>query len=229
MAEAIITCSPSRVQHLDIMSSQADITSILPDLTSLPVEGVECQEISLGWRGYRTAEEFVIDKAVVLKLEGDPLNIHVYTDYLAKCGSIGDILLYINNKEGIQTVISILVVDDSEDDVLLTRLIKEAAICLVDGYVINISKHSNGRLYTINSHFMELDRKTVTARTSLLYTRLSELNLDTRLLLTKWNSQVYYIDGIENEEEFIEDELVQEYATPGSVDELMINLRKEEN
>lgn len=230
MTVARIIASPPRVQMLPVETSQDDLVSVLPEIIHHAGEAVKVTHLGLAWRGYRDLDDFVIDKGLDLLVEGDPLDIQVYCQALAQSGTIGNIILYILDKGGDRPVVTLLMVDDSDDDVVLSQIVKEAAVPFIDGYIVTIAPHSEGgRVYRLTGHFMIVDQTVAATRTSFLYTRLVSMNVDVRLFLTEKDSQVYYFEGsLEEEEEQsnVADEALEHYA-PGTIEELKYNLRKE--
>ncbi len=225
-----IIASPPRVQHLDIGTAEEDIHTVLPEILQKQFQSVKVQHCTLGWRGYREFDEFILDKTLDLLVEGDSLDLQVYAEDLANSGVIGNIILYIFNQEGDRPVTTVLIVDSSEDDVVLSRVVRNAGICFIDGFIITITPHlEGGRVYRVISHFMIVDPTTAATRTSLLYTRLISEDIDARLLLTDRNAQVYYIDGAIIEEETVEDELEEISYKPGSIEELREHIRRDAN
>lgn len=229
MPTCYLISSPPRLQHLDVQVAPEDIHAILPEILGLRPDKVSLTSCSLAWRGYRELDEFVLDKSLVLEVECLDLDALLYTQLLAESGTIGDILLYIIDKKGGNSVCTVLVVDSSQDDVVLSQITKESALALVDGFYIKSQWHVDGdKLYTVKGHFMELDHKSSSARTSYLFTKLAELGLDVRLLLMDWDCRVFYVSGTLNaevpEERWIEDKKFE----VGSMEELMDNLQKEE-
>lgn len=227
MTTSYIICSPPRLRHLDIQTSQEDIESIIPELRSLLPPAIKGMKAQMAWRGYRDLDEFVIDKTLILELACADLDALLFTQLLTNSSIVGDILLYIIDKEGGNSVGTLLVVDDSQDDVVLSQITREAAIAFIDGFYISQEWHVDGsRLYTVKGHFLELPHKQASARTSFLFTRLAELGMDVRLLLMDWDCRVFYVSGTLVDE--VPEERLEEQAEPGSMEELVQNLQKEE-
>lgn len=229
MYQAVLIMSPPRIQHLDISTSQSELLGILPEIESLVQGTVHLNSVRIGWRCFRELDEFIINKSLILELDGESLDILTYTTLLANSGPIGDILLYIISKNGIPNVMQMIIVDETEDDVVLSQIVKNAGVSLIDGFTISIDNDiDNKKVYRVISHFMELDKKTASTRCSYLFTQLSSLDINVKLIIMNWNSEVYFIDGILSEEEHVEEDIVEYKKTEsGSIEELMSNIEDE--
>lgn len=230
MANMVMICSPNRLAHLSEDASYPEVVGILPELNSNLPDGLSAGKFSMGWHGYTSLDEFVIERCIVLRLDGEPVDGLLYSSLLSESGVIGDILLYILDKDGGDSVATVLAVDDSPDDVVLSKLIGIAACTFSeDGFILTIEQFNDGqRLITIQGHFVGLGNRVASARASYLFTEASDLGLDVRLLSIDWNAQTYMMRG-DNSNDPIETAMVDEQKlVPGSIEELMDNLSRED-